>query len=70
MRQVQAPETAGALVAEEDEDAGFAPNLVVVHDRVGPELTLPALIARLRTDAAALPGGASPGRTDRRRHGR
>jgi hypothetical protein len=62
MRRVEAPESVGALVATSA--AGFAPSLVIVHDRVGPDLTLPALTARLEADAAALPGAAlQPGRT-------
>lgn len=54
MRQIDAPENAGALIAEEAE--GFAPNLVVGHNRVSADMTLDALIARLEADAAALPG--------------
>src|SRR5579875_3534318 len=54
MRQVPAPESVGALVAGVGE--GFAPNLVLVHDRVGPEVTLPALVTRLEAGAATLPG--------------
>lgn len=54
MRQVPAPESIGALVAERD--AGFAPNLVVGQDHVGADVTLPALAARLDAQAAGLPG--------------
>jgi hypothetical protein len=54
MRQVDAPENAGALIAEAAE--GFAPNLVVGHNRVSADMTLEALAARLEADAAALPG--------------
>jgi hypothetical protein len=54
MRQVDAPGSAGALVAEAAE--GFAPNLVVGHNRVSADMTLEALVARLEADAAALPG--------------
>lgn len=54
MRQVEAPESAGALVAEAGE--GFAPNLVVGHNRVSADMTLDALATRLQADAAALPG--------------
>jgi hypothetical protein len=55
MRQREAPENAGALVAGTD-DGGFAPNLVVGHNRVSADMTLEALAARLQDDAAALPG--------------
>jgi hypothetical protein len=62
MRRVEAPESVGALVATSM--PAFAPSVVIVHDRVGPDVTLPALIARLEADAAALPGAAlQPGRT-------
>jgi hypothetical protein len=54
MRQHDAPESAGALVAETAE--GFAPNLVVGHNRVNADMTLEALATRLEADAAALPG--------------
>ena len=54
MRQVDAPQSAGALVTEAPD--GFAPNLVVGHNRVSADMTLEALTARLRDDAAALPG--------------
>ncbi|MFZ1992667.1 MAG: hypothetical protein WAU75_01050 [Solirubrobacteraceae bacterium] len=54
MQQRDAPENAGALVAEVGE--GFAPNLVVGHNRVSADMTLEALAARLEADAAALPG--------------
>jgi hypothetical protein len=62
MQQVEAPESAGALVAEAPDE--FAPNLVVGHNRVSAEMTLDALAARLRDDAAALPGAdVEPART-------
>jgi hypothetical protein len=54
MRQREAPENAGALVAETEE--GFAPNLVVGHNRVSADMTLEALSLRLQNNAAALPG--------------
>jgi hypothetical protein len=54
MQQRAAPENAGALVAEAAE--GFAPNLVVGHNRVSADMTLEALAARLEADAAKLPG--------------
>jgi hypothetical protein len=54
MRQRDAPENAGALVAEAAE--GFAPNLVVGHNRVSADMTLDALATRLEADAAKLPG--------------
>jgi hypothetical protein len=54
MRQREAPENAGALVAETED--GFAPNLVVGHNRVSADMTLEALTVRLQNDAAALPG--------------
>jgi hypothetical protein len=54
MQQRDAPESAGALVAEEAD--GFAPNLVVGHNRVSADMTLDALATRLESDAAALPG--------------
>jgi hypothetical protein len=54
MQQREAPESAGALVAEAAE--GFAPNLVVGHNRVSVDMTLEALAARLEADAEALPG--------------
>ena len=62
MRQRDAPENVGALVAEEAD--GFAPNLVVGHNRVSADMTLEALAVRLETDAAKLPGAElRPGRT-------
>ena len=62
MRQREAPENAGALVAEVAD--GFAPNLVVGHNRVSVDLTLDALVARLQDDAQALPGAElRPART-------
>jgi hypothetical protein len=54
MRQREAPENTGALVA--DAAGGFAPNLVVGHNRVSADMTLEALAARLESDASALPG--------------
>jgi hypothetical protein len=54
MRQIEAPNVAGALVA--DEVDGFAPNLVVGFDRISGETTLEALIARLQHDVVAQPG--------------
>jgi hypothetical protein len=54
MHQRDAPENVGALVAESVD--GFAPNLVVGHDRVSADMTLEALAARLEADASALPG--------------
>jgi hypothetical protein len=54
MQRRDAPESAGALVAEAAE--GFAPNLVVGHNRVSVDMTLEALGARLEADAGALPG--------------
>jgi hypothetical protein len=54
MQQRDAPENLGALVAEEAD--GFAPNLVLGHDRVDAEMSLAALITRLQSDAAQLPG--------------
>lgn len=54
MRQVDAPESVGALVAQAA--AGFSPNLVVGHNRVSADMTLEALAARLEVDAARLPG--------------
>lgn len=54
MQQRDAPENVGALVAEAAE--GFAPNLVVGHNRVSADMTLEALAARLEADAAKLPG--------------
>jgi hypothetical protein len=54
MEQRDAPENLGALVARESE--GFAPNLVVGHDRVDADMSLAALITRLQSDAAELPG--------------
>ena len=53
MQRRDAPESAGALVA--DLADGFAPNLVVGHNRVSADMTLDALAARLESDAAALP---------------
>jgi hypothetical protein len=62
MQQRDAPESAGALVAEVAN--GFAPNLVVGHNRVSADMTLDALGARLQDDAEALPGAElRPGRT-------
>jgi hypothetical protein len=54
MQQREAPENAGALVAEVGEE--FAPNLVVGHNRVSADMTLEVLAARLEADAATLPG--------------
>jgi hypothetical protein len=54
MQQRPAPENAGALIAERQD--GFAPNLVVGHNRVDRDMSLRALAARLESDAAALPG--------------
>lgn len=54
MRQRNAPESAGVLVA--DAADGFAPNLVLGHNRVSADMTLEALATRLEADAAALPG--------------
>jgi hypothetical protein len=54
MQQRDAPENVGALVAESVD--GFAPNLVVGHNRVAADMTLEALAVRLESDAAALPG--------------
>src|ERR1700759_3865311 len=54
MRQRDAPENVGALVAEAAE--GFAPNLAVGHNRVSGDMTLDALATRLEADAAKLPG--------------
>lgn len=54
MQQSEAPENDGALVAEADE--GFAPNLVVGHNRVSGDMTLADLTVRLQNDASALPG--------------
>jgi hypothetical protein len=62
MQQRDAPENLGALVAEGA--AGFAPNLVVGHNRVSADMTLAALAARLENDASALPGAQlEPART-------
>lgn len=62
MQQREATENAGALVAEVAN--GFAPNLVVGHNRVSADMTLEALAARLQDDAEALPGAElRPGRT-------
>jgi hypothetical protein len=62
MQQREAPENAGALVAEVSN--GFAPNLVVGHNRVSVDMTLEALVARLQADAESLPGAElRPGRT-------
>jgi hypothetical protein len=62
MQQREAPENAGALVAEVAN--GFAPNLVVGHNRVSVDMTLEALVARLQADAEARPGAElRPGRT-------
>lgn len=62
MQQRDAPENVGALVAEVAD--GFAPNLVVGHNRVSADMTLEALTARLEADASALPGAQlRPGRT-------
>jgi hypothetical protein len=54
MQQRDAPENLGALVA--GMAGGFAPNLVVGHNRVSAEMTLEALARRLQDDASALPG--------------
>lgn len=54
MRQVPAPASVGALVASAVN--GFAPNLVVGHDRVAADVTLSTLLGRLEADAAVLPG--------------
>lgn len=54
MRQIDAPNVAGALVA--DEVDGFAPNLVVGFDRISGETTLETLVARLQRDLVAQPG--------------
>jgi hypothetical protein len=54
MEQRDAPENLGALVAEPAD--GFAPNLVVGHNRVSADMTLQALATRLEADASALPG--------------
>ena len=54
MQQRDAPESVGALVAEAMD--GFAPNLVVGHNRVSADMTLEALAVRLESDASALPG--------------
>jgi hypothetical protein len=62
MQQRDAPENIGALVAEMAD--GFAPNLVLGHNRVSAEMTLDALTNRLEADAAALPGATvRPART-------
>jgi hypothetical protein len=62
MQQRDVPENVGALVAESVD--GFAPNLVVGHNRVSADMTLEALAVRLESDAAALPGAeVRPGRT-------
>ncbi len=62
MEQRAAPENTGALVAGMAN--GFAPNLVVGHNRVSVDMTLDALAARLESDAKALPGAQlRPGRT-------
>lgn len=62
MQQREALENAGALVAEAEE--GFAPNLVIGHNRVSADMTLEALSVRLQNDAAALPGAQlHPART-------
>jgi hypothetical protein len=53
MREIDAPESIGALVADAGE--GFAPNLVLGVNRVSAEMTLDALAARLDADAARLP---------------
>ena len=54
MHQRDAPESAGALVAETAD--GFAPNLVIGHNRVTADMTLEALSTRLEADASRLPG--------------
>jgi hypothetical protein len=62
MRQRDAPENAGALVAEAAD--GFAPNLVVGHNRVSADMALQALATRLEDDASTLPGAQlRPART-------
>jgi hypothetical protein len=62
MQQRPAPENVGALVAEMAD--GFAPNLVVGHNRVSGDMTLEALATRLEADASALPGAElRPART-------
>jgi hypothetical protein len=53
MRETDAPEAIGALVADTAER--FAPNLVLGRNRVSAEMTLDALAARLDTDATRLP---------------
>jgi hypothetical protein len=54
MHQRDAPENVGALVAEAA--GGFAPNLVLGHNRVSADMTLEVLATRLEADASALPG--------------
>lgn len=54
MRRVDAAKTAGALVA--DDVDGFAPNLVLGHERIAADTTVDDLIAQLERDAAAQPG--------------
>jgi len=54
MQQRDAPENIGALVAEMAD--GFAPNLVVGHNRVSADMTLEALTTRLEADASVLAG--------------
>jgi hypothetical protein len=62
MQQRDAPENIGALVAETAH--GFAPNLVVGHNRVSADMTLQSLATRLEADASALPGAQlCPART-------
>ncbi|HYZ81100.1 MAG TPA: hypothetical protein VE571_07515 [Solirubrobacteraceae bacterium] len=62
MHQRDAPENVAALVAETAD--GFAPNLVVGHNRVSADMTLEALATRLEADASALPGAQlRPART-------
>jgi hypothetical protein len=62
MQQRDAPDNVGALVAEATD--GFAPNLVVGHNRVSADMALEALAARLEDDASRLPGAQlRPART-------
>jgi hypothetical protein len=62
MQQRDATENVGALVAVAAD--GFAPNLVVGHNRVSADMTLEALATRLEADASALPGAQlRPART-------
>ena len=62
LQELHPPDSVAALVDVVEE--GFAPNLVIGHDRVDAEMTLGALVARLEQDASALPGAQlRPGRT-------